>query len=195
MPTPNSSNPSNPSNTPVLTPAESIRAYIRAKDGNRPHRLDAAFTEDATLQMIVRTEAISFPAASVGREAIAETLVRRFNQTYENIYTLCIGQPPPVDATAFACDWLVAMSEKQGGAVRVGCGRYDWSFTPAEHRVRALTITIEAMETLPPDTLQSVMKWVSALPYPWCDREPAMVAPPDLPHLLRVLQHLRHAGN
>ena len=189
MPTPNSSNPSH---AHVLNPAECIRAYIQAKDGNRPHRLDAAFTEDATLQMIVRTEAISFPAASVGREAIAETLVRRFNQTYENIYTLCIGQPPAVDATAFACDWLVAMSEKQGGAVRVGCGRYDWSFTSAEHRVCALTITIEAMETLPPDALPAVMDWVSALPYPWCDRELAVATSAVQPQVLHVLRRLRH---
>ena len=54
--------------------AESIHAYISAKDGNRPLLLNAAFTEDATLQMIVRTDTISFPAMSVAREAIAETL-------------------------------------------------------------------------------------------------------------------------
>lgn len=114
-----------PPHSPMLTQSESILAYIKAKDGNRPHLLDAAFTEDATLQMIVRTEAISFPASSVGREAIAETLVRRFNQTYENVYTLCIGSPPTANSETYSCNWLVAMSEKQGGAVRVGCGRYD----------------------------------------------------------------------
>jgi hypothetical protein len=178
--------------TARLTPAASIRAYIQAKDGNRPYLLDAAFVEDATLQMIVRTEAISFPAVSVGRAAIAETLVRRFNQTYENIHTLCIGEPPAEDASAFACDWLVAMSEKQGGAVRIGCGRYDWSFTPAEHRVCALSITIEAMDILPADTLQPVMDWVAALPYPWCTPERATAALPGLPHLLHALQPLRH---
>ena len=179
---------------PDATPAECILAYIRAKDGNRPHLLDAAFTEDATLQMIVRTEAISFPASSVGREAIAETLVRRFNQAYENIYTLCIGSPPTANAEAFSCDWLVAMSEKQGGAVRIGCGRYDWSFSPVERRVRALAITIEAMEILPSEALNPVLNWVSALPYPWCDRQVALAASPSLPQVLHVLQLLRHEG-
>ncbi|SFU56729.1 hypothetical protein [Pseudoduganella namucuonensis] len=175
------------------TPTESIVAYIKAKDGNRPHLLDAALTEDATLQMIVRTDAISFPASSAGREAIAETLVRRFNQTYENVYTLCMGRPPADDAEAFTCGWLVAMSEKQGGAVRIGRGRYDWSFTRAEGKVRALAITIEAMEILPSEALEPVMSWVSALPYPWCDQQAAMAAAPDLAPVRDVL-HRRIAN-
>ncbi len=177
-----------------LTPAAAIRAYIQAKDGNRPYLLDAAFSEDATLQMIVHSEAISFPAASVGRQAIAETLVRRFNQTYENIYTLCIGQPPADDANTFACDWLVAMSTKDDGALRLGCGRYDWSFMPADYRVRALTITIERMDILPPEDLPAVMDWVSALPYPWCDRQPALAPERCPPQVLHVLHPLRGAG-
>lgn len=175
----------------MITPADSIVAYIRAKDGNRPHLLDAAFSEDAVLQMLVRTDSISFPASSVGREAIAETLVRRFNQTYENVYTLCIGAAPAANVQTFSCDWLVAMSEKQSGAVRIGCGRYDWSFSHSEHRVRALTITIEAMEILSREALEPVMKWVSALPYPWCPQETAIGTPPSLPGVLHVLQLLK----
>lgn len=178
----------------MLTPAESISAYIRAKDGNRPHLLDAAFAEDATLRMIVRTGAISFPPLSVGREAIAETLVRRFNQTYENVYTLCIGLPPTPDSEAFSCDWLVAMSEKQSGAVRIGCGRYDWSFTHEKGKVCALTITIEAMESLPSEALEPVMNWVSALPYPWCDPRSVLAASPDCAEVRHVLQLLGQEG-
>lgn len=179
----------------MLTAADSILAYIRAKDGNRPHLLDEAFADDATLQMVVRTEAISFPTSFVGREAIAETLVRRFNQTYENVYTLCIGAPPGADAEAFSCDWLVAMSEKQGGAVRIGCGRYDWSFTHAEHRVQRLTITIEAMEVLPAEALAPVMNWVSGLPYPCCPRQLAIGATPNLQGVIRVLDLLQQEGS
>jgi hypothetical protein len=178
----------------MLTPAESILAYIRAKDGNRPHLLDAAFAQDATLQMQVRTESISFPPLSVGREAIAETLIRRFNQIYENVYTFCVGVPPEADAETFSCGWLVAMSEKQGGAVRIGCGRYDWLFTHSEHRVRALTITIDAMEVLPSEALAPVMNWVSGLPYPWCAQRVATGAPPNLPGVLHVLQLLQPEG-
>jgi hypothetical protein len=175
----------------MISPAVSIVTYIRAKDGNRPHLLDTAFSEDAVLQMLVRTESISFPASCVGREAIAETLVRRFNQTYENVYTWCIGAPPVPNAEGFSCDWLVAMSEKQGGAVRIGCGRYDWSFSRPDHRVRSLAITIEAMETLPRETLAPVMKWASNLPYPWCSRELVTGTPPHLPGVPHVLELLR----
>ena len=91
------------------TPTESITGYIRAKDSNRPHLLDAVFAADATVQMHVQTDAISFPSSLQGRDAIADTLVRRFNQTYENIYTLCIGEPPEADAQIYSCDWFVAM--------------------------------------------------------------------------------------
>jgi hypothetical protein len=174
--------------------AESIAAYIRAKDGNRPHLLEAAFTTAATLRMRVQTDSIAFPAASEGREAIAETLVRRFNQTYENVYTLCLGAPPAADALAFSCDWLVAMSEKQGGGVRVGCGRYDWEFSPEDRRADSLTITIEAMETLPAATLPQVLDWVSALPYPWCRLQVACERAPSHPELTRVLRTLGRAG-
>jgi SnoaL-like domain len=175
---------------PRCTLTDGIAAYIRAKDGNRPHLLDAAFTDDATLQMIVRTAAISFPASVAGRDAIADTLVRRFNQTYENVYTLCIGSPPAVASEVFSCDWLVVMSEKQGGAVRIGCGRYDWSFAASGGKVRALTITIDAMEILPPDALAAAMDWVSALPYPWCDRRTLAAVPPNLPGAHQVLELL-----
>ncbi len=174
----------------MLTPADCIAAYILAKDGNRPHLMDAAFTPDATLKMVLHTDAISFPPASHGRTAITDTLVRRFNLKYENIYTLCVGPPPEAGVQAFACDWLVAMSQKQYGAVRIGCGRYDWSFTPTGERVRALTITIEDMALMQPDTLAPVMAWVSALPYPWCPRAEFSRTAPRLAGVEQTLQLL-----
>jgi len=177
----------------MLTPAESIAAYIRAKDGNRPHLLDASFAADATLTMLVRTDAISFPPVSEGRDAIAEILVRRFNQIYENVYTLCLSTPPEPDARSFSCNWLVAMSEKLGGAVRVGCGRYDWLFEGAEHRVRSLTIIIETMAVLPPEALEPVMNWMAGLPSPWCSPRMAGDAAPSIPEVHHALQVLARA--
>ena len=172
------------------SPADSIAAYIKAKDGNRPHLIDAAFTRDAILKMQVRTDSISFPASAIGRAAIAETLVRRFNQTYENIYTFCIGAPPAGPDRSFSCDWLVAMSEKESREVRVGAGRYDWTFAADDHRVGSLTITIDVMETLAQDRLAPVMAWVSSLPYPWCSGETATQAAPDLAATSRVVRYL-----
>jgi hypothetical protein len=178
----------------AASPAASIAGYIRAKDGNRPHLLDAAFAPDATLRMVVQTDAIAFPPTSQGREAIAQTLVRRFNQTYENVYTLCLGAPPQADATSFSCDWLVAMSEKESGAVRIGCGRYDWVFDRSSHQVQALTITIAAMEILDAVHLGPVMTWASALPYPWCGAEQAIAAAPAVSGLSNVLRALQGPG-
>jgi hypothetical protein len=48
-----------------------IESYILAKDGNRPHRLTDAFAHDASLAMTVKTQAITFPQESHGREVIA----------------------------------------------------------------------------------------------------------------------------
>lgn len=175
------------------TPADAIVAYLQAKDGNRPHLLVDAFTPDATLSMQVRTDAISFPPLTHGREAIAQTLVRSFNQTYENIYTLCLDEPPPPAATSYSCRWLVAMSAKEGGAVRVGCGRYHWRFAPTDGRACALAIAIEAMEVLPADTLTQVMAWMAGLPYPWCPAQMAIDEGPDIQgvqHVLRTLDEL-----
>lgn len=167
-----------------LDPEALIRTYIRAKDENRPHLMPHAFAADATLQMTVKSEAISFPARSDGVAAISDVLVRRFGQTYDNVYTFCLTDSRPAhDATRYQCDWLVGMSNKLDGNVRVGCGSYVWAFTPQEQgrRVQALDIVIEAMEVLPPDTTQPVFDgWIGQLPYPWstalqaCERMPAL---------------------
>ena len=173
--------------------ADSVAAYVLAKDGNRPHLLDAVLADDVELRMVVRTDAIAFPPASTGREALVDTLVRRFNQTYENIYTFCIGAPPEPDARSFSCRWLVAMSEKLNGAVRVGCGRYDWTFAAVDRRVTTLVVRIDAMETLPPQALGPVMGWASSLAYPWCVEQALVHAPPNMTRLDSVIHALRCA--
>ncbi|HSV45585.1 MAG TPA: hypothetical protein VLJ58_07325 [Ramlibacter sp.] len=161
-------------------PARSIAAYLRAKDLSRPHLLDQAFTEQACLRMEVRTATIAFPPLTQGREAIGEVLVRRFNETYENIYSVCLGEPPVAGAAAHRCNWLVVMSEKSSREPRVGCGRYDWAFEPGSGLVSELGITIVCMLQLPPTTLGPLMAWASALPAPWCDSARALRQVPPL---------------
>ena len=163
---------------------------MRAKDGNRPHLLRGAFTESASLRMHVRTAGISFPPGADGRQAIAEMLVSRFNETWENIYTLCIGGPPAPGATSFTCGWLVAMSAKLDRQVRVGCGRYDWVFDAATGLARSLVITIDAMETTCGDA-DDMIDWASVLPYPWCDARQLELGAPHAPALRAVLAQMR----
>ena len=175
------------------TPADAVTAYLRAKDGNRPHLLLAAFVDNAQLTMRVRTPGISFPPGALGREAIADMLVTNFNQTWENVYTLCLGTPPPRGSTRLSCGWLVVMSAKQDGSVRAGCGRYDWTFDLACGRARSLVITIDAMETVACD-IGTMADWIAALPSPWCDlHRLAATAPPTLA-LRAVIDRLRQSA-
>lgn len=168
-----------------------IEQYIAAKDFNQPYRMADAFAEDATLAMVVDTDAISFPAASIGLDAITDVLVRRFAQSYENVHTFCITEPPGDAVPALTCDWLVGMSEKDSGKVRVGCGRYEWRFQPqSPRRVQQLTINIRHMEFLSPVHLRPIMRWLSSLPYPWCDCVAAFKAAPPLDELMPIRAYL-----
>lgn len=171
-----------------------LRDYIRAKDENRPHLIQRVFCDGACLEMRVKTQDISFPAVSQGVATIADVLVRRFNQTYENIYTFYLDKPDPESAkppAVFACDWLVGMSEKATGNVRVGCGRYEWVFEQdAPYCVERLAITIEAMQTLPPECLPDVLAWLLALGYPWSSARAVCESAPKTGLLEPVLRYL-----
>ncbi|AMW84249.1 hypothetical protein JFU58_04860 [Pseudomonas sp. TH34] len=166
-----------------------IQHYILAKDGNRPHLLSRAFVPEATLDMVVRTGSISFPPHVEGVAGIGDVLVRRFGQTFENVYTFCLGQPPEEGADTYLCKWLVGMSDKNSGEVRVGCGVYEWQFNAEAGLVERLTITIEHMKTLPASDLGSVMSWVSRLSYPWCSPQAAVSEAPDIDGIGEVLQY------
>jgi hypothetical protein len=161
-----------------VTPQFVLRTYLHAKDENRPHLLTGVFATAARLEIHDRSGKTSFPAVTVGREAIADVLVRNFNQSYENIYTFCLDRPP-ADAASFSCDWLVGMTEKQTRNVRVGCGRYDWTFEAAPVVLATrFVITIESMVVLAPDASQPVLRWLVALTYPWSSTAEVAAAPP-----------------
>jgi len=169
------------------TPAQAIGTYIQAKDGNRPCLMRHAFVEDAVLEMVVKTDAITFPASASGLDAITDVLIRRFVQDYENVYTFCLTPPPHARVDRFSCGWLVGMSSRVGGVVRVGCGHYEWQFrAAADGLVERLRITIERMHIFPPDCLGAIMGWLDDLPYPWCSATEAAKNMPALPELARI---------
>lgn len=150
-----------------MSPEQLLRLYLRAKDENRPHLLVDVFASDACLEIENRSAQISFPAVTTGLEGITDVLVREFNAVYENIHSFYLDRPTP-EADSFACHWLVAMTEKASGNVRVGCGSYEWTFrsSPAllVHRLR---ITIEQMVVLTPGFTADVMRSLRELDYPW----------------------------
>lgn len=172
-----------------MTPETVLRTYLHAKDENRPHLLDHVFDAEAELLILNQASTIAFPARTLGREAIADVLVRQFGQSYENVYSFYLHEPPAVGATDYSCPWLVAMSEKQGRAVRVGCGRYDWTFAAGTAPLATrLQITIHAMQVLPPTDFNSVITWIGGLNYPWCPIDEVLT--PEVPELTPVLQYL-----
>jgi hypothetical protein len=109
----------------VPSPLEAVSTYFYAKDGNRPFLMRRAFAEHVHLEMVVKTEAISFPSSAKGVAAIEEILCRRFANDFENIYTFCLAQPTEANRRHYPCHWLVGMSAKNNGPIRVGSGRYD----------------------------------------------------------------------
>lgn len=175
----------------MQTHSEMIRAYIRAKDENRPHLMRRIFAETATLEMVVQTGTISFPPISRGVDTITQVLVRDFGKTFENVYTFCLTDAPSNDNGPFSCNWLVGMSEKETGTVRVGCGRYDWIFqTGGARLVEKLSITIHLMLVLSGQDLRPVMDWLSKLPYPWCPAEKAANGMPSVPDLKPAFDYI-----
>lgn len=153
----------------AVNAADAISTYILAKDSNRPQLMKDAFTRDCELEMVVKTDAISFPNSAKGLEEVTRVLVTSFGDQYENVRTFCFSRPNSDYLPHFRCDWLVGMSAKQGGAVRVGCGRYNWHFSSDDSKlVNKLAIDIEVMCVLPVETSEPIMAWLAALPYPWC---------------------------
>jgi hypothetical protein len=176
----------------MTTLKTSIETYIRAKDGNRPHLMADAFTGDAVLSMVVKTDDIAFPAETRGLAAMSDVLVSQFALRYENVYTLCMGTPPSTQDD-FGCDWLVCMTEKGTGAARVGYGQYAWHCAPDTGKVATLRITIEAMMVLPPEASGAILAWVVSLPYPWCATETMAARAPDIAEVRRIVTALASA--
>ena len=174
------------------SPLESVSTYFYAKDGNKPHLMRLAFAEDVELEMVVKTDAISFPASAKGVSAIEDILSRRFADDFENIYTFCLSRPTEANRRHFPCHWLVGMSAKNNGDIRVGSGRYDWYFTPdSACLIDRLIITIDHMQVLPANKREEIMAWLSLLPYPWCTPTEIIEDMPVLRGLVNIRKYLR----
>ncbi|MDI7861341.1 hypothetical protein MRS76_05180 [Rhizobiaceae bacterium n13] len=173
-------------------PAEVVSTYFLAKDGNHPFLMRRAFAQNAQLEMIVKTDAISFPSAAKGLNAIEDILCRRFANDFENVYTFCLARPTHVNRRHFPCNWLVAMAEKDNGPIRVGSGRYDWHFSPdGPCLAERLIITIDVMQVVPGEELDRIMNWIASLPYPWCSPSEALEDMPATDGLAPIEHYLK----
>jgi hypothetical protein len=176
----------------MSTPSDAVSTYILAKDGNRPFLMRRAFAEDAELKIVLKTDAISFPSSAKGASAIEDILVRRFGLDYENVYTFCLSRPSEANRRHFPCHWLVGMSARDNGQVRIGCGRYDWYFrSNKECYVERLVIAVDVMKILPASELAASMDWLSGLPYPWCSPDEAVRDMPDIEGIAEIETYLK----
>ncbi len=158
-----------------------INSYIKAKDGNKPHLMKDVFSESATLTMKVQTDKISFPPEVAGVDHITEALIHKFNNSYENVYTICLADTVEQDINIINCRWLVGMTEKSSGSSRVGFGEYKWSFIDdGSSLVSHLTIIIENMVVLPIEAQREVMSWFCNLAYPWAMSSDVSTSVPDI---------------
>ena len=178
-----------------FTPESVLRGYFHAKDENRPHLLAEVFVSNAELIIRNQSANIVFPALTEGRSAIAEVLVRTFALSYENVYSFYLGRPLQ-GVREFTCPWLVGMSERSSGEIRVGCGIYEWAFEPyAPHMASRLVVIIEAMQILPVTESERVFAWLRALNYPWSSPEAALYSIPAHELLSPIAQFLsRHVA-
>ena len=176
------------------SPTAAVETYVLAKDGNRPFLMRRVFHEDVDLEIVVNTSAIDFPGVAEGMRAI-EDLSRRFANDFENVFTFCLAQPSADHRRHFPCAWLVGMSAKGDGPIRVGSGRYDWYFTPDERcLVERLLIRIDVMEIIPAAEIGAVMGWLAQLPYPWCSPAEALATMPELPALQAIRDYVSAVG-
>jgi hypothetical protein len=177
------------------TPEAVLRGYFHAKDENRPHLLEDVFSPNAELLVRNQSASIAFPPLTRGRPAIAEVLVRSCALSYENVYSFYLGRPLP-SVREFTCPWLVGMSERSSGEVRVGCGTYEWAFElHAPHTARRLVVDIEAMQVLPATESTRVFAWLRALNYPWSSARDASRGLPANELLSPIAQFLsRHVA-
>lgn len=153
--------------TPNNTAEIIIARYIEAKDQNRPHLMSLAFEDNAILTMQVESSEIEFPAQVNGRQAISQTLVRDFAGRFENIYTYCLTQPDDETANGCQLNWLVVMTERASGNIKLGYGRYDWLFNSQSGLCSKLHIHIEHMQVVSAPVADKIYQRISDYPTPW----------------------------
>jgi len=149
--------------------------------------MQSVFSNSAVLEMNVKTENIAFPSKTKSLNLITDVLVKTFNETYENIYTFFLSDSIQQNIDIIEnieCRWLVGMTTKESGELRVGHGTYAWEFDRELPLVNNLIITIDEMLILKPQHTTLIMNWLNQLPYPWCETADVNNSMPKLEGLM-----------
>ena len=149
------------------TPRDLLELYVQAKDSVQPQLMREIYAPDAVLTYSIATDSISFPARTVGLDAITHTLVVDFATRFERCKTYYVCESAPADESTFArIPWLVVMREPATTSLRIGKGYYEWTFARAT-RVTAMRIHIHRMDAIPDAEGTLLVAAQAGLPYPW----------------------------
>lgn len=148
-----------------------LTEYLAAKDEQRPHLMKQVFSDDAVFESRFEFDT-DFPTdgPSVGQKAVIDAF-RGLGAMMENIYTVCTVDSVDDAETTMSCGWLVGMSERATGRVRVAWGDYRWTFDHHGTRATELIVTMKHMAFIEPEQLDAVMVWLRHLPSPWVSAE------------------------
>jgi hypothetical protein len=148
-----------------------LERYVEAKDLTRPHLMRQIYATDAVLTFSIATDSISFPERVSGVDGITRTLIVDFAAKYNRCKTFYVCDSLPENTeTITIVPWLVLMHEAARGCLRVGKGRYEWTFEPVGHggmQVVAMHIHIARMDTVDDADGRLLAAAQSVLPYPW----------------------------
>ncbi|WP_261842464.1 hypothetical protein [Aliamphritea ceti] len=171
-----------------------IEAYLIAKDNNKPHLMPQVFIQDAELRMQVDSNNINFPPKVSGEAEITATLVQRFNEAHQNIYTFCLpeslSESMPDEQGYVTCRWFVCMQDKRSTEIKIGAGWYRWY--AGDQQIERLDIEIQQMNLSLADKQSVIFSWAQRLPWPWCSAEIAVETLPCISEMDALREFLVH---
>ncbi len=155
---------------PAIKPesARIVRDYLRAKDAQVPHLFSRVFTNDAVFTSTYsRAAPFGDSGPKHGLPAITE-LFRYMGERCENIITVVPTDTIDEVPGGLGCDWVVAMTQRNGEGGFVGWGDYAWIFNAEGTRAEKLAVHFQGAVPLEEGETGNALDAMVALAHPWC---------------------------
>lgn len=173
---------------------ELIHTYLRAKDESRPILFRQVFLKEGRFQTRF---SIDTDFNQGGMRHGLDTITQTFQQLgagFENIFTTCpIESAFYNDVGQLESSWVVGMTGRNEGQVRLAAGSYLWTFDSDSGLVKELDVLMEHMLVLPAHHAESILSWLSPLPQPWCRSVELLERMPHLSELQPVRDYFSNS--
>jgi len=148
-----------------------LESYIKGKDDDQFQILEEIYSQNAELDFEIAADTISFPAKTMGNQAIAKVLSKDFNKKYQKVKTYYVSTPNADQLAIHQQRWLVVMQDKSDLSTRVGTGYYNWHLFETERglKIEKHKIYIHVMLTLIDEDSTELNRIQSTLRYPWLE--------------------------